>query len=80
MAKSAKTPDKSSMGRFALIKTRIKSIFNAIRLARIVLKHVEACLSEIFALSGEEITTTLPATVDLDESPETEKPREVILG
>ena len=38
------------MGRFALIKTRIKSIFNAIRLARIVLKHVEACLSEIFAL------------------------------
>ena len=56
MAKSAKTPDKSSAGRFALIKTRIKSIFNAIRLARIVLKHVEACLSEIFALSGEEIT------------------------
>jgi hypothetical protein len=80
MAKSAKSPDKSSIGRFALIKTRIKSIFNAIRLARIVLKHVEACLSEIFALSGEEITTALPATVDSLESSQPENPAEVSLG
>ena len=80
MAKSTKTPDKSPMGRFALIKARIKSIFNGIRLARIVLRHLEACLSEIFALSGEEITSELAPTVELVDPTESEPAREVSLG
>jgi len=80
MAKTPKTPNPASAGRFALIKEKIKAVFNLIRLTCIVLRHTEACLSEIFALSGEEITSQLATAVDFPESTEPETPREVILG
>ena len=80
MAKTPKTPNPAGPGRFALIKDKIKAVFNLIRLTRVVLRHTEACLSEIFALSGEEITAQLATPVDLQESTEPEIPREVSLG
>lgn len=80
MAKREKTPNTSGMGRFALIKEKIKAVFNLIRLTRIILRHLEACLSEIFALSGEEISAQLSPPVDFTESSEPDTPREVILG
>jgi len=80
MAKTSKTANPAGAGRFALIKDKIKTVFNLIRLIRIVLRHTEACLSEIFALSGEEITAQLVTPVDLQESTEPGAPREVSLG
>jgi len=64
MAKTAKSPSNKPIGRFQQIRTKIKAIFNVIRIARVVLRHTEACLSELFALDSEELENQLPHVVD----------------
>ena len=67
MAKAAKTPDTSKIGRFKNLRARIKQVFNFIRWARVILRHVEACLSELFALDSEELENQLPPVVHLPD-------------
>jgi hypothetical protein len=67
MAKTAKTPQNKPIGRFQQIRTKIKAVFNLIRIARVVLKHTEACLSELFALDSEELENQLPGVVDFTD-------------
>jgi hypothetical protein len=65
MAKSAKTPDTPRFAGFKNIRSKIKTVFNLIRWVRVVLRHVEACLSELFALDSEELENQLPGVVHL---------------
>jgi len=67
MAKTAKSPDTPKIGRFQNLRTRIKQVFNFIRWARVILRHVEACLSELFALDSEELENQLPGVVHLPD-------------
>lgn len=67
MAKAPKDPKTPRTSTFANIRSKIRDIFNLIRVSRIVLKHLEACLGELFSISGDEIEPTLPATDTLPE-------------
>jgi hypothetical protein len=67
MAKAPKEPKTPRLPSFGTIRSKIREIFNLIRISRIVLKHLEACLGELFSISGDEIEPTLPATGTLPE-------------
>ena len=69
MAKTPKPADNAPTGRSVSLRARIKGIFNGIRIARVVLRHLSACLSELFALDSEELERGLPVAVDLAEVP-----------
>ena len=71
MAKSTKEAKTPRTGTFQNIRSKIRQIFNLIRVSRIVLRHLEACLGELFAISGDEIEPTLPATGSLPEASHT---------
>ena len=68
MAKTPKDAKTPRAGTFQNIRYKIRQVFNLIRFSRIVLRHLEACLGELFAISGDEIEPTLPATGSIEDA------------
>lgn len=64
----------SLIQRLGALRDGIKGLFKVIRTARVVLRHLEACLVELYAVSDQEIDS-LPA---LPVPPETPPPHPTV--
>ena len=61
--KKAKLAPGAMMTRLGALRDSIKSLFKVIRTARIVLRHVEACLVELYAVSEDQIDRAAAPTL-----------------
>ena len=68
MAKNPKSAQIAPNGRFQNMRSKIKGLFNAIRVARVVLRHLAACLSELFSLDTDDLENALSTSVDLEDA------------
>ena len=60
---AAKNPKSSTGGvieRLGALRDGIRQLFKVIRTSRIVLRHLEACLIELWGVSHEDIETASP--------------------
>jgi len=65
---TAKTASTALIQRLGALRDGIKGLFKVIRTARVVLRHLEACLVELYAVSDKEIDS-LPAPPVPTETP-----------
>jgi len=57
MTTKAKSASPTVIERLASLRDGIRSLFKVIRTARVVLRHLEACLIELYKVSDTEIET-----------------------
>jgi len=65
---TAKTGSTALIQRLGALRDGIKGLFKVIRTSRVVLRHLEACLVELYAVSSQEIDS-LPAPPVPTETP-----------
>jgi len=72
--KNPKDPTMSVIERFGAMRDGIRGLFKVIRTLRVLLRHVEACLVELHAVSTDEVDASgplpLPAPVPHPVAPE----------
>jgi len=58
--KNPKDPSMSVIERFGAMRDGIRGLFKVIRTLRVLLRHVEACLVELHAVSTDEVDASAP--------------------